>query len=79
MNAMKLSPVKSDILKSLLKQALTDKINDRETFMKSIDYSYFMRKKRIFEEGGDRSDGEKERWKDRKKGWWNGKTVRSKQ
>jgi cell filamentation protein len=30
----------SDI-KRLLQSALTDKINDRETFMKGIDYSYY--------------------------------------
>ena len=28
-------------IKQLLQQALTDKINDRETFMKGIDYSYY--------------------------------------
>ena len=28
-------------LKNLLKNALTDKINDRELFMKGIDYSYY--------------------------------------
>ena len=28
-------------IKRLLKGALTDKINDRETFMKGIDYSYY--------------------------------------
>ena len=26
---------------SLIASALTDKINDRETFMKGIDYSYY--------------------------------------
>ena len=41
MNAMKLSPTKSNILKSLLEKALTTKINDREMFMKGIDYSYY--------------------------------------
>jgi cell filamentation protein len=41
MNAMKLSPIKSGVLKSLLKNALTTKINDREMFMKGIDYSYY--------------------------------------
>ncbi len=41
MNAMMLSPVNSDALKSLLKNALTTKINDREIFMKGIDYSYY--------------------------------------
>ena len=28
-------------IKDLLRSALTDKINDRDTFMKSIDYSYY--------------------------------------
>jgi cell filamentation protein len=41
MEAMKQSPVNSNTLKTLLKNALTDKINDRETFMKGIDYSYY--------------------------------------
>ena len=41
MNAMKLSPTKSSVLKTLLEQALIDKINDREMFMKGIDYSYY--------------------------------------
>ncbi len=41
MNAMIMSPTKSEILKTLLKNALTTKINDREMFMKGIDYSYY--------------------------------------
>jgi len=41
MEAMKQSPINSNTLKILLKNALTDKINDRETFMKGIDYSYY--------------------------------------
>ena len=41
MNAMMLSPTKSKFLKILLKNALTTKINDREMFMKGIDYSYY--------------------------------------
>lgn len=41
MNAMMLSPVKSNVLKTLLKNALTSKINDQEMFMKGIDYSYY--------------------------------------
>ena len=41
MNAMMQSPANSNILKKLLKNALTDKINDREMFMKGIDYSYY--------------------------------------
>ncbi|MBM3171029.1 MAG: Fic family protein [Bacteroidetes bacterium] len=41
MNAMMLSPTKSYTLKTLLNSALTTKINDREMFMKGIDYSYY--------------------------------------
>lgn len=41
MNAMMLSPTNSNTLKTLLYNALTDKINDREMFMKGIDYSYY--------------------------------------
>ncbi len=41
MEAMRLSPVKSSKLKRLLANALTDRINDREMFMKGIDYSYY--------------------------------------
>lgn len=41
MNAMIQSPVNSNAIKSLLRSALTNKINDRETFMKGIDYSYY--------------------------------------
>jgi cell filamentation protein len=38
---MVLSPTKSQVLKTLLQNALTSKINDREMFMKGIDYSYY--------------------------------------
>lgn len=41
MNAMKLSPTNSSELKSILENALTKKINDREMYMKGIDYSYY--------------------------------------
>jgi len=41
MNSMMLSPTKSGVLKTLLENALTTKINDREMFMKGIDYSYY--------------------------------------
>ncbi len=41
MNAVMLSPTKKSVLKSLLEQALTNKINDREMFLKGIDYSYY--------------------------------------
>lgn len=41
MSAMAQSPVDSNSLKKLLKNALTTKINNREMFMKGIDYSYY--------------------------------------
>ena len=41
LNAMKKSTTDSSEIKSLVKTALTDKINDREMFMKGIDYSYY--------------------------------------
>ena len=41
LEAMQKSVINSSNLKSLLKPALTDKINDREMFMKGIDYSYY--------------------------------------
>ena len=39
--AMERSPVKDVEIKVLLKAALTDKINDREIYMKGIDHSYY--------------------------------------
>lgn len=41
LEAMKTSVADPTTLKSLLHSALTDKISDRETFMKGIDYSYY--------------------------------------
>ena len=41
MNAMMLSPTDTSVLKSLLENALTTQINDREMFVKGIDYSYY--------------------------------------
>lgn len=38
--AMERSPIKNLEIKYLLKNALTDKINDREVYMKGIDTSY---------------------------------------
>ena len=38
--AMERSPIKDTELKILLSSALTDKINDREVYMKGIDASY---------------------------------------
>ncbi len=41
MNAMMLSPTKSSVIKTLLNNALTTNINDREMFIKGIDHSYY--------------------------------------
>ena len=41
LDAMKHSTTDSSEIKRLIKAALTDKINDREMFMKGIDYSYY--------------------------------------
>lgn len=41
LSAMEESSIDSSHIKQLLENALTDKINDRETFMKGIDYSYY--------------------------------------
>ncbi len=41
LDAMTQSVVNADPIKALLRPALTDKIADRETFMKGIDYSYY--------------------------------------
>ncbi len=38
--AMERSPIKDTEIKLLIKEALTDKINDREVYMKGIDASY---------------------------------------
>ena len=39
--AMERSPIKDIEIKFLLKQALTNKINDRDVYMKGIDHSYY--------------------------------------
>ncbi|MBQ2922450.1 MAG: Fic family protein [Tyzzerella sp.] len=39
--AMERSPIKDVEIKHTLKQALTDKIDDREVYMKGIDHSYY--------------------------------------
>ena len=41
MNAMMLSPTDGSVLLTLLENALTTKIDDRELFMRGIDYSYY--------------------------------------
>lgn len=39
--AMERSPIRDIEIKHILKNALTDKINDREVFIKGIDHSYY--------------------------------------
>ena len=46
--AMERSPIKDIEIKVLLKQALTDKINNREVYMKGIDASYYYEGYNIF-------------------------------
>lgn len=46
--AMERSPIKDIEIKYVLKQALTDKINDREVYMKGIDHSYYYEGYSIF-------------------------------
>lgn len=41
LSAMESGVADSTKIKGLLKNALTDKVNDREMFMKGIDYSYY--------------------------------------
>lgn len=41
LDAMRKSPLDDTIILALLKKAQTPKINDREIFMKGIDYSYY--------------------------------------
>jgi cell filamentation protein len=51
LDAMRESTMDPRKIKALLKSALTDKINDREVFMKGVDYSYY------YEQEGDVSGG----------------------
>ena len=41
LEAMRISTTNPTIIKSLLAGAMTDRIDDREMFMKGIDYSYY--------------------------------------
>lgn len=41
LSAMCMSTIDSSLIRNLLKGALTDRIDDREMFMKGIDYSYY--------------------------------------
>ncbi len=46
--AMERSPIKDTEIKTILKNALTEKINDREIYMKGIDHSYYYEGYNIF-------------------------------
>ena len=41
LQAMRQSTTDSAMIRELLRSAMTDQINDREMFMKGIDYSYY--------------------------------------
>jgi cell filamentation protein len=51
LNAMKKSVSDSSQIKALIQNALTDKINDREMFMKGVDYSYYYEQENEITEG----------------------------
>ncbi|MFT3952726.1 MAG: Fic family protein [Oscillospiraceae bacterium] len=54
LQAMEKSVSDSGMIKDLLQSALTDRINDREMFMKGVDYSYYYEQENEITE----SDGE---------------------
>lgn len=49
--AMERSPIKDIEIKYILKPALTDKINDREVYMKGIDHSYYYEGYTVYKTG----------------------------
>ncbi len=49
--AMERSPIKDIEIKHILKQALTDKIDDREIYMKGIDHSYYYEGYAVYKAG----------------------------
>jgi cell filamentation protein len=53
LDAMKKSVANSAKIKKLLSLALTDKINDREIFMKGVDYSYYYEQENNIMKGDD--------------------------
>lgn len=54
--AMERSPVKDVEIKFLLKNALTDKVNDREVYMKGIDASYHYEGYNVYKTANLKSD-----------------------
>jgi len=55
LDAMKKSVTSSEKIKKLLRSAMTDKINDREMFMKGVDYSYYYEQENDISADGDES------------------------
>lgn len=55
LTAMEESTVNTQKIKSLIYNALTDRINDREMFMKGVDYSYYYEQEDIITWGGEES------------------------
>ena len=53
LSSMERSPINDLEIKHLLKNALTDKINDRETYMKGIDQSYYYEGYNSYPIGGE--------------------------
>ena len=51
LDAMRESTMDTKQITFLLKNALTDKINDREVYMKGVDYSYYYEQENEIEEG----------------------------
>lgn len=56
--AMERSPIKDIEIKYLLKKALTDKINDREIYMKGIDTSYYYEGYSVYKASEIKEQGE---------------------
>lgn len=54
--AMERSPIKDVEIKVLIKDALTDKINDREVYMKGVDASYYYEGYNLFKTEDLKSD-----------------------
>jgi cell filamentation protein len=50
LNAMERSPVNDLEIRELLRRALTDKINDREVYMKGIEQSYYYEEADLYKE-----------------------------
>ena len=55
---MERSPIKDIEIKYLLKNALTDKVNDREIYMKGIDTSYYYEGYSVYKASEIKEQGE---------------------